>query len=79
MYELLAKANIVYGNKNLIVDALDKIISYITTDGMYSTPVSNKVHKRKKTCFWICNLKKERSKKLWGEKTPWSVSYKYSL
>ena len=51
MYELLAKANIVYGNKNLIVDALDKIISYITTDGMYSTPVSNKVHKRKKTCF----------------------------
>lgn len=33
MYELLAKANIVYGNKNIIVDVLDKIISYITTDG----------------------------------------------
>jgi hypothetical protein len=33
MYELLAKANIVYGNKNIIVDTLDKIVSYVTADG----------------------------------------------
>ncbi|XP_060608338.1 regulator of telomere elongation helicase 1-like [Ruditapes philippinarum] len=32
MYELLAKANIVYGNKNIIVDTLDKIVSYVTAD-----------------------------------------------
>lgn len=33
MYELLAKANIVYGNKNIVVDALDKMVAYITSDG----------------------------------------------
>lgn len=32
MFELLANANIVYGNKNIIVDTLEKIVSHVTTD-----------------------------------------------
>ncbi|XP_052274161.1 regulator of telomere elongation helicase 1-like isoform X2 [Dreissena polymorpha] len=32
MYELLAKANIVYSNKNIIVDLLEKIVGYVTAD-----------------------------------------------
>lgn len=35
MYELLAKANIVYGSKDVIVDTLEKVVSYVTTDGKY--------------------------------------------
>ncbi|WAR24753.1 RTEL1-like protein [Mya arenaria] len=33
IYELLGKANIVYSNKNIIVDMLEKIVGYITADG----------------------------------------------
>ncbi|XP_052775212.1 regulator of telomere elongation helicase 1-like [Mya arenaria] len=32
IYELLGKANIVYSNKNIIVDMLEKIVGYITAD-----------------------------------------------
>ena len=33
IFELLAKANIVYANKNVVVDLLEKIVGYITADG----------------------------------------------
>ena len=33
MFELLAKTSIVFDNKNIILDVLDKVVTYITTDG----------------------------------------------
>ena len=33
MFELLAKASVVFDNKNIILDVLDKVVTYITTDG----------------------------------------------
>ena len=35
MFEMLAKANIVFDNKNIILDVLDKVITYISADGRY--------------------------------------------
>ena len=35
MFELLAKASVVFDNKNIILDVLDKVITYITTDGEF--------------------------------------------
>ena len=28
------KANVVFDNKNLLLDVLEKVVTYITTDGM---------------------------------------------
>ena len=37
------KANVVFDNKNLLLDVLEKVVTYITTDGMF---------KKKKHFFW---------------------------
>ena len=44
MFELLSKANVVFDNKNILLDVLEKVVTYITTDGMYHNILKGNGH-----------------------------------